>query len=125
MKVVVAAAPASVKKCKAAAAPPMKAAKAKAAKAAKGGKKPKPHTFIVPAGGKKPKASFKPMHYNGGRIYWSKSKMSWRVYLRKVDKVEVSVHLGANADTAEKGVIDKQWRKCLKAIDLDPRPMVE
>jgi hypothetical protein len=130
--------PAALKVAKAAAAPmkdkamkvvkaaaaPMKAMKAKAAlKAMKKDKKPKVVAFIVPANGKKPKASFKPVHYNGGRIYWSKSKKSWRAYIRKEDKVEVSVNLGADADTAEKGLRDKQWRKCLKAIDQDPRPM--
>ena len=72
--------------------------------------------FIVPKDGKKPKARF-------GRIYWSKSKMAWRVYLRKEDAVEVSVHLGCDPDTAEKSHIQKQWGKCLKAIERDPRPI--
>ena len=76
--------------------------------------------FIVPKGDKKPKARFTPVHYKGGRIYWSKSKMAWRVYLRKEDAVEVSVHLGCDP---EKSHIKKQWGKCLKAIERDPRPI--
>jgi len=106
-------------------APPMKAMKGMKAKVAeKKAKKPKIATFIVPVGGKRPHPSFTPCHYKGGCIYWSKSKKSWRVYLRRIDKVEVSVNLGADAETAEKSMIAKQWRKCLKAIELDPRPLV-
>ena len=111
-------------------APPMKAMKAKVvmtakeAKVVKKDKKLKIDTFIVPVGGKKPTPCFTPCHYKGGCIYWSKSKKSWRVYLRKIDKVEVSVRLGDDKETAEKSMIAKQWRKCLKAIEQDPRPVI-
>ena len=90
-----------------------------AMKAGKKGPKKVP-TIVVAHAGTKPKPSYKPVHYKGGRIYWSKSKAAWRVYLRAVDKVEVSVHLGADADAA---LVAKQWRKCLKAIEQDPRPI--
>jgi hypothetical protein len=45
--------------------------------------------FIVPPGGPKPKPLFIPVHYGGGKIYFSASKASWRVYRRYGDKIEV------------------------------------
>ena len=123
-----------VKRPAAKAAAPMKAMKAKVAKkkakAPKVKKVPKVAkkgpavvAFVVPKDDKKPKVRFTPVHYKGGRIYWSKAKLAWRVYLRKEDAVEVTVHLGADPDTAEKSHIKKQWGKCLKAIERDPRPI--
>jgi len=77
-------------------------------------------TIVVAAAGKRPRPAYVPVHYKGGRIYWSKSKKAWRVYLRAEDKIEVNVHLG---DDPDQDHIDKQWRKALKAIERDDRPI--
>ena len=102
-----------------------KVAKKTAKKKARGEKKKKGAkkglaTIVVAEKGKRPKPSYVPVHYKGGRIYWSKSKQSWRVYLRKEDKVEVCVYLGNDPDNER---VEKQWRKCLKAIERDDRPI--
>ena len=77
-------------------------------------------TIVVAAAGKRPRPAYVPVHYKGGRIYWSKSKKAWRVYLRAEDKIEVNVPLGDDPDDAH---IEKQWRKALKAIERDGRPI--
>lgn len=78
--------------------------------------------FVVAKGGKDPKPRFEmPVHFGGGRIYYSASKCAWRVYTRLGDKVETTIRVDS-ADTAN---VKKQWKKCLKAIKRDPRPVVD
>jgi len=98
---------------------PAKKGKAKAAKPIV--VKKKLMAYVVPVGVKNPKPYFKrPLHYGGGKIYYSKSKGAWRVYLRHPDKVEVTVKVDAD----DPDNVKKQWKKCLKAINQDPRPVL-
>ena len=69
--------------------------------------------------GKSIPVSFKPTEYKGGKIYFSKAKRAWRVYLRKRDRVESTVKV----DTKDKADVDARWSKCLKIIRHDKRPI--
>ena len=69
----------------------------------------------------KPKPSFTPTKYNGGRIYHSKKRSAhghFRCYVRSTDRVESTVSV---LGTSQKD-LDAAWSKCLKLIDSDPRP---
>lgn len=69
--------------------------------------------------GNRPKPVFdEPLHWGGGRVYYSASKRAWRVYKRGSDKVESTVSV--NAESASN--IKTQWQKVLNAIENDPRP---
>lgn len=67
-----------------------------------------------------PKPTFeKPVHWGGGRIYYSEKKSGWRVYRRCADKVEKTIKV----DKSKPADIEKNWNKALKLIKRDPRPV--
>ena len=68
--------------------------------------------------GGKPPPTFVPLHWGGGRLYWSGAKSAWRVYTRTCDKVESTVRVDRSDGTA----VAKKWKKCLRLIREDPRP---
>ena len=81
-------------------------------------KRPAADLHKKPAGNR-PKPVFdEPLHWGGGRVYYSASKRAWRVYKRASDKVESTVSV--NAESASN--IKTQWQKVLNAIENDPRP---
>ena len=67
----------------------------------------------------RPKYSEKPTHYHGGKIYWSKSKMAFRVYLRNEDLVEKQVKVG-ELDQKSKSTA---FQYSCGLIEVDPRPV--
>ena len=77
----------------------------------------RPAAAVVPKG--KPLVNLvAPTHYGGGRIYFSEDKFAFRVYRRKVDKVEQQIKLKSKKPKDQQAA----WKLCLKAIDDDPRP---
>ena len=66
-----------------------------------------------------PEPSFKPTDYKGGKIYFSKAKHAWRVYVRKRDRIEAQVKVNEEDDDE----VNKRWKKCLKLIRHDKRPI--
>ena len=70
-----------------------------------------------------PKPTKTPTVYRGGKIYYSGKKHKLRVYLRKKDKVEVTIPKGGDTilEPHSSG-FKKAWRQALAAIDKDKRP---
>ena len=80
----------------------------------------KPATKMATVEPSTPKPTFdKPLHWGGGRIYYSEKKGSWRVYRRCEDKVEKTIKV----DKSNPVDIKKNWNKALKLIKRDPRPV--
>ena len=80
----------------------------------------KPPSMKTTAPLERPSPTFDtPAMYNGGKIYWSKPKRSWRVYKRAADKVEEQVHV---RDIDSDKLVKKLWKKALAKIDDDARP---
>jgi len=81
-------------------------------------KKPAMKTTTVDS--KTPKPIFdEPLHWGGGRIYFSEKKSGWRVYRRCGDKVEKTIKV----DKSNPADIKANWNKALKLIKRDPRPV--
>ena len=59
----------------------------------------------------------KPLHWGGGRIYYSESKGAWRVYRRTSDKIEKTIKVEADDPDSVK----EAWAKVLQAIENDLR----
>ena len=80
----------------------------------------KPATKMATVEPSTPKPIFdKPLHWGGGRIYYSEKKGSWRVYRRCEDKIEKTIKV----DKSNPVDIKKNWNKALKLIKRDPRPV--
>ena len=80
----------------------------------------KPATKMTTVEPSTPKPIFdKPLHWGGGRIYYSEKKGSWRVYRRCEDKVEKTIKV-SKSNPAD---IKKNWNNALKLIKRDPRPV--
>ena len=75
--------------------------------------------MAVPSNVARPPWSQNPTPYAGGRIYFSKLKNAYRVYLRKGDRIEkcVKANAGCDIDMADKFDI------CCSLIENDPRPV--
>ena len=63
----------------------------------------------------------KPTHYSGGRIYFSKTRRAYRVYRRKIDKIESWVPV--NID--DKHDIKEMFQVGCALIETDPRPIAD
>jgi hypothetical protein len=70
--------------------------------------------------GEKPPPSFEPTHCTSGKIDFSPKKFPYRVYRRKIDRIEKTVKV---YDVKNTKVVKKAWAQCLKLVDDDPRPM--
>ena len=81
-------------------------------------KKPAADVHKKPAGNRPEPVFDEPLHWGGGRVYYSASKRAWRVYKRGTDKVESTVSVDAESAIS----IKTQWSKVLDAIEKDPRP---
>ena len=80
----------------------------------------KPATKMATVEPSTPKPTFdKPLHWGGGRIYYSEKKGGWRVYRRCEDKVEKWVKV----DKSNPVDIKNNWNNALKLIKRDPRPV--
>ena len=84
--------------------------------------KKKPAAFVVPPNAKRPKPSLEPTMYHGGRIYYSPKKFAFRVYRRRVDRVEKCITARGVED---KKVLQQAWDTVCYEIESDPRPVVE
>jgi hypothetical protein len=68
-----------------------------------------------------PEVSFSPTAYNGGKIYFAKTKSKYgtfRCYVRIGDKVEKTIAVTEEGRKAVK----RAWCACLSSIDTDARP---
>ncbi len=75
---------------------------------------------VVEAGAEvPPEPSFKPTEYKGGKIYFSKAKHAWRVYVRKRDRIEAQIKVNEE----DRDEVKTRWKKCLKMIRHDKRPI--
>ena len=67
-----------------------------------------------------PPISKAPTAYGGGKIYYHKTKNTFRVYLRVGDKIESNVK---GLDWSNKKVMRATWLECCQRIANDPRPI--
>ena len=67
----------------------------------------------------RPAQTIEPTHYGGGKIYWSKPKGQYRVYLRFGDRVDKQ--LKANVDNPED--MRQKFSMCCALIENDTRPV--
>ena len=72
-----------------------------------------------PARVARPPQSEKPTSHAGGRIYFSKGKGAYRVYLRAGDRIEKQV----KANVANKADMQHKFRICCALIENDKRPI--
>lgn len=80
----------------------------------------KPAMKMTTVESKTPKPIFdEPLHWGGGRIYFSEKKSGWRVYRRCGDRVEKTIKV----DSSNPADIKANWNKVLKLIKRDPRPV--
>ena len=66
-----------------------------------------------------PPCSKAPTAYRGGKIYYHGTKNSFRVYVRRGDRIEKFV---SEIDWTDKQGMKRKWREALALIDNDPRP---
>ena len=73
----------------------------------------------------KPEPTVSATTYGGGRLYFSSVKQKLRVYLRRHDKVEVTLPRKRGKKISDPTTADfkKQWKKALELIDSDERPV--
>ena len=69
----------------------------------------------------RPPLSSTPTSYAGGKIYFSESKMAFRVYTRKRGKVETTIKLTSNSVASKR----KAWALACAATEGDKRPRVD
>ena len=72
-----------------------------------------------PARPGRPAQTIEPTHYGGGKIYWSKPKGQYRVYLRFGDRVDKQ--LKANVDNPED--MRQKFSMFCALIENDTRPV--
>ncbi len=72
-----------------------------------------------PAKVARPPESQKPTAHAGGKIYFSKPKSAFRVYLRMGDRIEKAI----KANVASKDDMRRKFNVCCALIENDKRPV--
>ena len=76
------------------------------------------YLLAKPAKFARPPCTQNPTPYAGGKIYFSKPMSSYRVYVRKGDRIDKRI----KANTASKGDMQRAFNICCALIESDTRP---